>query len=242
MRISDWSSDVCSSDLRKEEIGARLHPIETKRVCEAVGSIRQIDGRLFGDVENARDADRRVDREAADRFHSLSYLELEQEVQKIDRLSEIAQGVAKTITDRLRNAPLISLGDRPNESLVDRLSDLEGLNIHILEWVARRRFASCGHNNFVRRCFSRISSFRRHVAQLSCCHRPFADHDRGLHFVLRIHNHRTWFGRSRLSLSCPDQWLILVNNAYFFGLRSDQKESGSTGHDAHFAIDRKSVV
>src|SRR3546814_8663274 len=83
---------------------------------------------------------------------------------KIDRLSEIAQGVAKTITDRLRNAPLISLGDRPNESLVDRLSDLEGLNIHILEWVARRRFASCGHNNFVRRCFSRISSFRRHVA------------------------------------------------------------------------------
>src|SRR3546814_6859001 len=128
MRISDWSSDVCSSDLRgphqrKEEIGARLHTKETKRVCEAVGSIRQIDGRLFGDVENARDADRRVDREAADRFHSLSYLELEQEVQKIDRLSEIAQGVAKTITDRLRNAPLISLGDRPNESLVDRLSD-----------------------------------------------------------------------------------------------------------------------
>src|SRR3546814_16526386 len=63
---------------------------------------------------------RSVDREAADRFHSLSYLELEQEVQKIDRLTEIAQGVAKTITDRLRNAPLISLGDRPNESLVDR--------------------------------------------------------------------------------------------------------------------------
>src|SRR3546814_5723206 len=90
----------------------------------------------------------------------------------------IAQGVAKTITDRLRNAPLISLGDRPNESLVDRLSDLEGLNMHILEWVARRRFASCGHNNCVRRCFSRISSFRRHAAQLSCCHRPFADHDR----------------------------------------------------------------
>src|SRR3546814_3416442 len=42
--------------------------------------------------------------------------------------------------------------------------------------------------------------------------------------------------RSCLSLSCPDQLLSLVNNAYFFGLRSDQKESGSTGHDAHFAI------
>src|SRR3546814_11428281 len=110
---------------------AKLHPIETKRVCKAVGSIRQIDGRLFGDVENARDADRRVDREAADRFHSLSYLELEQEVQKIDRLSEIAQGVAKTITDRLRNATLISLGDRPNESIVDRLRALDDINIQI---------------------------------------------------------------------------------------------------------------
>src|SRR3546814_13849584 len=69
-----------------------------------------------------------------------------------------------------------------------------------------------------------------------CSSDLFADHDRGLHFVLRIHNHRTWFGRSRLSLSCPDQWLILVNNAYFFGLRSDHKESGSTGLDAPFAI------
>src|SRR3546814_489162 len=119
--VADHIAQCRGPHQRKEEIGARLHPIETKRVCEAVGSIRQIDGRLFGDVENARDADRRVDREAADRFHSLSYLELEQEVQKIDRLSEIAQGVAKTITDRLRNDPLISLGDRPNESLVDRL-------------------------------------------------------------------------------------------------------------------------
>src|SRR3546814_19130405 len=105
-----------------------FHPIETKRVGEAVGSIRQIDGRLFGDVENARDADRRVDSEAADRFHSLSYLELEQEVQKIDRLSEIAQSVPKTNTDRLRNAPIISLGARPNESLVDRLRHQDGQN------------------------------------------------------------------------------------------------------------------
>src|SRR3546814_962179 len=146
MRISDWSSDVCSSDLdfrvprdtivqpvddgrrdsigglverlangngqdeqvdaiadhiaqcrgphqRKEEIGPGLHPIEAKRVCEAVGSIGQIDGRLFGDVENTRGADRRVDREAADRFPSLSYLELERseehtaELQSLMRIS-----------------------------------------------------------------------------------------------------------------------------------------------------------
>src|SRR3546814_15183557 len=46
----------------------------------------------------------------------------------------------------------------------------------------------------------------------------------------------TLFPYTTLFRSCPDQWLILLNNAYFFGLRSDHKESGSTGHDAHFAI------
>src|SRR3546814_9155520 len=79
-----------------------------------------------------------------------------------------AQGVAKTITDRLRNAPLISLGDRPNERLVDRLSHLEGLNIHILEWVARRRFAPRDYDNLVRRCFRGISRLRseEHTSEL----------------------------------------------------------------------------
>src|SRR3546814_9636336 len=87
-----------------------------------------------------------------------------------------AQVVAKTITDRLRNAPPRSLGDRPNERLVDRLSHLEGLNIHILEWVARRRFAPRDYDNLVRRCFRGISRLRRHIDRLSRFHRPFADH------------------------------------------------------------------
>src|SRR3546814_6419002 len=49
---------------------------------------------------------RSVDREAADRFHSLSYLELEQEVQKIDRLTEIEIGRAHVRTP-VTNAHLV---------------------------------------------------------------------------------------------------------------------------------------
>src|SRR3546814_1471911 len=59
MRISDWSSDVCSSDLRKPESRAR-HSVTTEHFLEAFAD------RMVGDGnrQNADDIDAGDDRRA----------------------------------------------------------------------------------------------------------------------------------------------------------------------------------
>src|SRR3546814_6678420 len=36
MRISDWSSDVCSSDLAAVELAREVHWVNARRLCEAL--------------------------------------------------------------------------------------------------------------------------------------------------------------------------------------------------------------
>src|SRR3546814_10709857 len=51
MRISDWSSDVCSSDLHSIIIGGRFHPARIVELLKGLG-----DGGLVGDRHHAHPA------------------------------------------------------------------------------------------------------------------------------------------------------------------------------------------
>src|SRR3546814_14223488 len=48
MRISDWSSDVCSSDLRGAGIAARLDPVGHDSIGRAVQAVDALDRQRFG--------------------------------------------------------------------------------------------------------------------------------------------------------------------------------------------------
>lgn len=67
-------------------------------------------------------AQRRVDREAARRFHRLAEFELEQEIGEGHGLAQIGEHVAQAGSDRLRGRAFIGMGDRRHDRVVHRLS------------------------------------------------------------------------------------------------------------------------
>src|SRR3546814_3640956 len=65
MRISDWSSDVCSSDLARDHEGIALAPVEPlRRVTVAdQGMASALDHAEHGRIRRARSEERRVGKE-----------------------------------------------------------------------------------------------------------------------------------------------------------------------------------
>lgn len=118
----------------------------------------RLNGFFFGDVEQAADAEGRVDGKAPERFGGLADLELQQIVQEIDRFCQVPQRIAHPVTNRLRYNALIAHRDRADERLVDRLDRPIGFDVYRLQRVARRRVAARRHDDFVRypRCRGRL--------------------------------------------------------------------------------------
>src|SRR3546814_15923158 len=114
LRISDWSSDVCSSDLiaqccwaneREIEIRTELDAVKTQCIGKAVAPVGQVERLGLRNIDKTPDPEGRVDDEAAERLGGLSELELPQEVQEI-RSEERRVGKEGVSTCRSRWSPL----------------------------------------------------------------------------------------------------------------------------------------
>jgi len=107
------------TDEGQEQVSAAADAVEGQRVAEAVAVMRQADIPALGDVEQASDADRRVDAEADKRLDRLADLELEEVVGEDHRLVEVAERVAQPGAQRLRHDRLVPHRRRADDSLVE---------------------------------------------------------------------------------------------------------------------------
>ena len=78
-QVTDQVFSCCRADKRQEHETHRFEPIIAKRVSEAVQTPRQLERSPLGDIQNARAADRRVDRKTPERLDRLPDIELQQE-------------------------------------------------------------------------------------------------------------------------------------------------------------------
>src|SRR3546814_3687720 len=124
MRISDWSSDVCSSDLeqRQLDVARSLPAPHAQRLAEVLALVGQL--RVAGRVEDAADAQRAVEREAPQRLRRLLRLALQQGVERADRLAQVVEEVAHAQPDRPRHHLRVGLGQRRSEEHTSELQSL----------------------------------------------------------------------------------------------------------------------
>ena len=135
-RRSDQIAHRRRPDQRHIQKRAGLYPVKAERVGKAIGILSQLEGFAPRHVENAADADGGVDQEAPDRLGGPADLVLQDAVECGDGLAQIVEHVADPVAHRRGQDLLIGLGDRADHRDIDRLGDLETLQIDALQRVA----------------------------------------------------------------------------------------------------------
>ena len=124
---------------RQHDIRAGRHAIVAERQAEIARVLRQLrDGR---DVEQAADAEHRVDRDAHDVRHAVRNLQLQQIVRGDVDVADIREEVGHAVAHRLRHGPHVTLRHRLQRVLIDLVVDREHRPVVALERIAlgRRR-------------------------------------------------------------------------------------------------------
>ena len=90
---------------------------------------------MLGDIDEAADADGRVDEEARRRGAGAAEFALEQIVGQDDRGLQVAQEVAHAVFGRIGQRQVIPAGERLQQDFVEELIDLEEISVHRLERI-----------------------------------------------------------------------------------------------------------
>src|SRR3546814_20566674 len=93
MRISDWSSDVCSSDLAAEAEWQRAsgRPIKDRVEISASGRVRQTAFQADPVVRRFRDGSTRIERTVPGSFYEIITRDIDPETGKMDLRFEIGR-------------------------------------------------------------------------------------------------------------------------------------------------------
>src|SRR3954469_16551953 len=116
-------TDAGRPEQRQHQVGTRLHPVLAERLAE-VGPVRLV-AELGRDVEQAGDAERRVDHEAVEGVAGLVPVTLQDVVGEHDRRGEIGEEVPHRPPYLLRQHLLVGPRDRFQDVLVGGVVEAE---------------------------------------------------------------------------------------------------------------------